>query len=223
MSYYKKKLSAERLKACYDLAGPRIHQYLKAESNEVASLVSSGEAVLELGCGYGRVFPEFDNLRIDLYGIDYAIENLLHVREYLCIPERFLISCMDAAQLGFADNSFDLVFCIQNGICAFHVDQRQLIAESLRVTKPGGRVLLSTYSEKIWDARLEWFEQQAAAGLLGEIDNEKTANGRIVCKDGFSSSSLTLDDFLELTKSITGKVTIAEVDNSSLFCTIAVD
>lgn len=127
---------------------------------------------------------------------------------------------MDATSLGFADETFDLVFCVQNGICAFNVDQQQLLTESMRVTKHGGRVIFSTYSDKIWATRVEWFERQARAGLLGELDYERTINGRIVCKDGFSSGRLTQEDFERLSEGIAGAVTITEVDSSSLFCII---
>jgi 2-polyprenyl-6-hydroxyphenyl methylase/3-demethylubiquinone-9 3-methyltransferase len=220
MAYYREKLSADRLANCYELAGDRIRQYLMAESNAVASLVADGQRVLELGCGYGRLFPHFDNKRIELWGIDYAIENLLYARRFLKNFDRVRFACMDAIKLGFTDETFDLVYCIQNGICAFNVDEKQLLKESKRVTARGGKVIFSTYSDKIWEARVEWFEQQAGAGLLGEIDYEQTTNGRIVCKDGFSSGRLTRDDFSQLTFGIDGSVTITEVDNSSLFCII---
>ena len=52
---------------------------------------------------------------------------------------------MDAAALGFRDRVFDVVVCIQNGISAFKVDRRALIAEAIRVTRPGGSVLFSSY------------------------------------------------------------------------------
>ena len=71
---------------------------------------------------------------------------------------------MDASRLAFVDGSFDLVACVQNGICAYAVDQRALIRESLRVLRPGGKALFSSYAESFWEPRLAWFERQAAAG-----------------------------------------------------------
>ena len=68
---------------------------------------------------------------------------------------------------------FDAVVCLQNGISAFHVDPERLIGESLRVTKPGGTVFLSSYSDRFWAYRLAWFKLQEAEGLVGEIDYEK--------------------------------------------------
>jgi 2-polyprenyl-6-hydroxyphenyl methylase/3-demethylubiquinone-9 3-methyltransferase len=125
---------------------------------------------------------------------------------------------MDAAALNFADNSFDVVLCLQNGISAFHREQRTLLLETLRVCKPGGIALFSTYAEKFWPDRLEWFELQAGAGLLGEIDRERTGNGFIACKDGFTATTITPDQFRLLAASLPASLTLIEVDGSSLFC-----
>jgi 2-polyprenyl-6-hydroxyphenyl methylase/3-demethylubiquinone-9 3-methyltransferase len=127
---------------------------------------------------------------------------------------------MDAIQIGFCDKVFDVVICIQNGISAFHVNQKELIRESIRVAKPSGIVLFSSYSEKFWNARLEWFERQSEAGLLGEIDYAKTRDGVIVCKDGFTATTVRPDEFLSLTADVNAEVRITEVDESSLFCEI---
>ncbi len=122
--------------------------------------------------------------------------------------------------MGLKDASFDVILCVQNGISAFHVDPIALLNETLRICKPGGTILFSSYSEKIWDARLKWFKIQADAGLLGEIDFENTKDGNIVCKDGFTATTLTENDFRKLTEGIESKVEIIEIDNSSLFCQI---
>ncbi|MEW5925824.1 MAG: class I SAM-dependent methyltransferase, partial [Candidatus Zixiibacteriota bacterium] len=53
--YYSEKLSASRLKQCYEIASPRVKQYLKAEICHVLERVRSSDTILETGCGYGRV------------------------------------------------------------------------------------------------------------------------------------------------------------------------
>jgi len=127
---------------------------------------------------------------------------------------------MNAVKLAFYDGAFDCVICIQNGISAFHVDQQALVSESVRVAKAGATVLFSSYSERFWKDRLEWFELQSKAGLVGEIDYEKTTDGVIVCKDGFTATTMSSDHFLALTAQLDADVRIVEVDESSLFCEI---
>jgi 2-polyprenyl-6-hydroxyphenyl methylase/3-demethylubiquinone-9 3-methyltransferase len=69
---------------------------------------------------------------------------------------------------------------------------------------------------------LEWFEIQAARGLLGEIDREATREGVIVCRDGFRATTVDADELQELSASQGLNSRIIEVDGSCLFCEIAV-
>lgn len=220
--YYSKKLSSERLRLVYELAPPRVRQYLEAEIQFVLDHITPGALLLELGCGYGRVLNGLSAKNPRLFGIDTSVESLqmaFESKSNNCAP---ILLAMDSVELGFRDGCFDLVACIQNGISAFKVDQEQLIREALRVTRSGGRVLFSSYSERFWPDRLEWFRIQADHGLLGEIDEEATGNGVIVCKDGFRATTIGPEDFRELTSRIGVTHTIIEVDGSSIFCDIAV-
>jgi ubiquinone/menaquinone biosynthesis C-methylase UbiE len=218
--YYKDSLSGRRLKQVYDIAPPRVRRYLKAEQDHVIEVMDRGAVVLELGCGYGRLLPGLAGKAETVVGIDTAFDSLALGRQDL----RHLPHChfvgMDAARLGFRDGRFDCIVCIQNGISAFHVDKRNLIKEAVRVTRPGGIVLFSTYSERFWDSRLEWFELQAREGLLGEIDYGRTGDGVIVCKDGFTATTVSPEDFRMLTRGIRAEIDLVEVDRSSLFCEI---
>jgi len=218
--YYVNNLSAERLKRCYDIAPPRVRQYLEAEVDYVLSRIHANDKVLELGCGYGRILPRLAQKAGLVVGIDISLASLLLARKMLAAVSNCLVLGMDATRLAFHDKLFDAVVCIQNGISAFHVNPLDLIGESIRVTRPGGLILFSSYSEKFWQARLEWFELQAQAGLLGEIDYEKTGGGVIVCKDGFAATTISAEQFQALTQGFNADTKIVEVDESSLFCII---
>ena len=217
-SYYEEKLAAERLKQCYEIAPPRVQQYLEAEVAHVLEKIHTGDTVLELGCGYGRILPSLAQKAGTVIGIDTSLASLAMANQMLVNVSNYHLVDMDAVQLAFHDRVFDCVICIQNGISAFHVDQQALIRESVRVTKPGGMVMFSSYSDKFWEERVRWFHIQAEAGLLGEIDNERTGDGLIVCKDGFTATTVRLGEFLALTSGLNLEVRIVEVDESSLFC-----
>ncbi|HMK82621.1 MAG TPA: class I SAM-dependent methyltransferase [Candidatus Bathyarchaeia archaeon] len=218
--YYSHKLSAIQLKRVYDIAPPRVRQYLDAEVGCVLEKIRPTDLVLELGCGYGRVLPNLAENARWVAGIDISAASLNFARGFLHGLSNISLSQMDAVSLGYRDQTFDCVVCIQNGISAFHADQRALIIESIRVTKLGGAVLFSSYSNKFWKDRIKWFELQSQAELLGEIDYEKTKDGIIVCKDGFTATTVGPQDFSRLTHDITADVQITEVDESSLFCEI---
>ena len=222
MGYYSDKLSSARLKMVYEIATPRVRQYLRAEIDHVCKKIEPGDSVLDLGCGYGRTLPFFSRLAAMTVGIDTSLPSL---RSALDIS-RMLASCnilqMNAIELGFKNHTFDKVICIQNGISAFQVDRQELIEECVRVSRPGGMILISTYSDKFWDHRLEWFRLQAAAGLLGEIDESKTGDGVIACKDGFKATTVGAEEFFSMTTGLNLSARIIEVDESSLFCEISV-
>jgi ubiquinone/menaquinone biosynthesis C-methylase UbiE len=220
--YYLDTLSAEKLKRCYDIAPPRTKQYLDAEVNHVVEKIHPDDVVLELGCGYGRILPRLCQKARRVIGIDTSLASLRLARTVLQRSENCDVLAVDAVHLAFRDRFFDCVICIQNGISAFQVDQKTFMKESIRVVKSGGLVLISSYSNKFWKHRLEWFQLQAEAGLLGEIDYERTRDGIIVCRDGFKATTIQPQQFLSLTAELHVKTKIVEVDESSLFCEITV-
>ncbi len=215
--YYTDTLSARKLERCYEIASPRIRQYLKAEIDYVVSSLNPSDMVLELGCGYGRVLRILQETTCRSIGIDTSSGSLQYG---LTTSQRSGASHfiqMDAGMTGFQNRSFDVVVCIQNGISAFKVDPSVLVRESLRVTKLEGKCLFSTYSDKIWEERLQWFELQADEKLLGEIDWKATKRGKIVCTDGFVSTTFTEDDFHTVARKLGVICEVIEIDASSLF------
>jgi SAM-dependent methyltransferase len=218
--YYIEKLGGERLRLVYEIAPPRVRRYLEAEIEFVLGLMRPGESVLELGCGYGRVLARLAERAALAVGIDTAQQSLTLGRQITprTLPCEFVL--MDAVDTAFRDASFDITVCVQNGIAAFAVDQERLIREALRVTRPGGRALFSTYDERFWPERLAWFEAQSRAGLLGPIDHERTGGGVIVCTDGFRAGMLSPDELRGLCRRVGVEPEIVSVDGSSVFCVI---
>lgn len=219
-NYYRDKLSAERLRKVYELATPRIRQYLEAEIEHARSFLEPGMRIIELGCGYGRILRELASGEISTVGIDNSLESLLMARKYVSAVKPMIPICGDASRLPLADKAFDLVLCLQNGISAFQADRKILIGEAYRVIKPNRNILFSSYSEKFWNARLEWFKIQSEAGLLGELDLEKTGDGKIVCRDGFTGTAIKPEELESLTSHLEASVDIYEIDRSSLVCRI---
>ncbi|MCK4653150.1 MAG: class I SAM-dependent methyltransferase [Candidatus Cloacimonetes bacterium] len=220
-NYYSSKLSSLNLQKCYEIAQPRVKQYLEAEIEFVLKHINLSDKVLELGCGYGRVLQKLIGKANKIVGIDTSQESIQLARELIKDNSLELYE-MNAVNLEFTDGEFDVVLCIQNGISAFHVDKQKLIKEAVRVCRSEGKVLFSSYSDKFWEHRLEWFELQAEHGCIGEIDYDKTGNGVIVCKDGFRATTVLSDEFLSFTSGLNVVTEIVEVDNSSIFCVMGV-
>jgi SAM-dependent methyltransferase len=218
--YYREKLSAGRLERAYAIAPPRVRQYLAAEIDHVLSLLRPGDAVLELGCGYGRALAPLARKAAVAWGIDTSFESLAYGSAALARLGTCALARMDAVRLGFRDGAFDCVVCIQNGISAFHVDPAALVREALRVTRPRGLAIFSSYAASFWKHRLEWFVLQAEAGLVGAIDWERTGDGAIVCADGFTATTFGRDRFAALADELGATARVVEIDSSSVFCEI---
>lgn len=220
--YYSQKLSAERLRQCYEIAPARAKRYLEAEIEFVLNKITPSAMVLELGCGYGRVLQRLAPKARKVVGIDTSYGSLVLARDMNGDTPLYELCQMNAVELGFCDRAFDMVVCIQNGISAFKVDQRDLIKEAIRVTRSGGIALFSSYSERFWETRVEWFQIQSEEGLIGEIDYDATGDGVIVCKDGFRASTVGPEEFVSLTSGFDVVPKISEVDGSSIFCELLV-
>lgn len=221
--YYDQKLSAARLKRCYDIAPPRIRQYLQAEIDLILSKIDPNDIVLELGCGYGRVLKYLAGKAKTVVGIDTSLPSLLMAKKYLTGSQNHCLVQANAIYPAFRSKTFNLVCCIQNGISAFKVDNEKLIEESSKLLVPGGRVIFSSYLKSFWEYRLEWFRIQAGEGLLGEIDYSRTGNGEICCKDGFRARTVESSEFIALASRFDFPYKLYEIDNSSLFCEIVAD
>jgi 2-polyprenyl-6-hydroxyphenyl methylase/3-demethylubiquinone-9 3-methyltransferase len=221
-SYYSERLAAEKLKRCYEIATPRVRQYLEAEIEHVLSRITKNDIVLELGCGFGRVLKRLCPAVLVAVGIDIAGPSLELAEKLLSDEQNYRLCLMNASDLEFPDGFFDAVICVQNGISAFHLDMGELIKEAVRVTGKGGRVLFSSYSDKFWKERLEWFYLQSEEGLVGEIDSAKTGNGVIVCRDGFRATTVGPDEFGRLVSELGFEAVVTEVDDSSVFLEIVV-
>jgi 2-polyprenyl-6-hydroxyphenyl methylase/3-demethylubiquinone-9 3-methyltransferase len=218
--YYSEKLSAERLRMAYEIAPPRVSRYLEAEIEFVLDFIDPGDAVLELGCGYGRVLKKLLERTHNIVGIDTAMQSLRMAPHFVGPAVHGRLFAMNAAALGFQSNIFHGTFCLQNGISAFGVDALGLMREAQRVTRPGGLAVFSSYSQQFWPDRLQWFRLQAEQGLLGEIDEEATGKGVIVCKDGFRATTIGPDGFRDLSTRLGVSAEIVETEQGSVMCTL---
>jgi phosphatidylethanolamine/phosphatidyl-N-methylethanolamine N-methyltransferase len=124
----------------YDLVFGRVFQ----DSREavVRNLkIDPGERVLEVGVGTGLCLPMYPR-HCDITAIDLSEAMLQKAAERVRDETLSNVSLqrMDAGEMTFPDDSFDLV------IAAYVVtavpDYRKLMSEMIRVSRPGGRLVL---------------------------------------------------------------------------------
>jgi 2-polyprenyl-6-hydroxyphenyl methylase/3-demethylubiquinone-9 3-methyltransferase len=215
-NYYAGKLNAAKLFQVYDTGIDRVRQYLEAEIEFVRKDLQGHERILELGAGYGRIMKELAPYAASIVGIDISEDSIAFGKDYLKDSPNCSLLVMDAHSLDY-QNEFDIVLCLQNGLSAMKGDPLNLVRRAMAALVLGGRAYFSSYSPRFWEVRLAWFQEQASKGLLGEIDRERTKDGKIVCKDGFTATTFSADDLAELGKKVGCAARIEEVDESSVF------
>jgi SAM-dependent methyltransferase len=110
-----------------------------------ALLPATGDSLVELGAGFGRLANEYTGYRrvvlLDLSGIQ-----LEAARERLKDDRRYEIVEGDMFALPFEDASFDTVVCIR--VIHHFEDPRPAIAEMARVLRPGGVLVLEAANKR---------------------------------------------------------------------------
>ena len=126
----------------YDLVFGPVFRRGRAASIQAAERI--GGRILEVGVGTGISLPGYgrDNR---LYGVDISEPMLARARrrvQALGLDNVEAIEVMDAEQLDFADESFDVVVA-QYVVTAVPHPERAL-DEFARVVKPGGEIVIAT-------------------------------------------------------------------------------
>jgi len=218
-NYYDDKLNSQKLFEVYETNIPRIQQYLDAEIDYVKAALDKTETVLELGAGYGRIVRELAPYCASITGIDISEDSVALGNIYLKDKPNASMKKMNIHDLTI-EHAYDVVLCLQNGLSAMKATS-DTIQNIINLTSFGGRVYFSSYSEKFWEYRLQWFQEQSNKGLLGEIDMDKTKDGVIICKDGFKAITHSLEAFQKIGESLGYPFRIEEVDESSLFLVVS--
>lgn len=113
--------------------------------------------VLEVGCGTGAVLGELDARAVAIHGLDIRWESLKYARTILR-ESHYL--CGDGHRLPYPDDCFDLVFCHFLLLWVSH--PAGVLAEMVRVTRPGGAVLAMAEPDYGW--RVDYPHPLAALG-----------------------------------------------------------
>jgi SAM-dependent methyltransferase len=123
--------------------------------------VAEGDRLLDLGCGAGRHTFAALRLGADVVALDQNVDDLRGVEEMVTAmaeageikpPDGPVTLAGDAHALPFADGHFDHVVAAE--ILEHIPDDRAVIAEIVRVTKPGGRVAVTV--PRRWTEQICW-------------------------------------------------------------------
>ncbi len=132
-----------------------------------------GQRVLDLAAGTGTSSVPYAEAGIDVVPCDFS-QGMVAVGKQRRPDLPFVVG--DATALPFADNTFDAVtisFGLRNV-----VDTAAGLAEMLRVTKPGGRVVVCEFSHppnKAWGALYGFYRDRVLSPLASFVSSNAPA------------------------------------------------
>ena len=136
--------------------GPILFEPYGVEMARRANVTSVRACVLELACGTGRVTKHLRDCfkePVKLTATDLSAD-MLQLAESKLGDLGIEFRVEDAQNLSFAEDTFDLIVC-QFGFM-FLPDKKKGLSEMLRVLKPGGRLMLSTWESTENIPLLQW-------------------------------------------------------------------
>lgn len=113
--------------------------YLELYSTIGLTPSQSNYTLLEIGCGEGIHCNHLQNIGYKVTGVDIS-EEAIRIAKAKVSAGSFVVG--DARELNFADDSFDIVLCIMVLHHFYYSDIDKILQESIRVCKPGGKLIL---------------------------------------------------------------------------------
>ncbi len=132
-----------------------------------------GDRVLEVGCGPGNNFPYlFERIgdRGEIFAGDISPDMIrVAKRRTVIAPEQRHLFLLNGARLPFVDGVFDAV--LQIGTINRFPDIAAALAEMVRVTKPGGHIVVSDEAIGPWLEKTEYgaFLRKFGGFFEGEV------------------------------------------------------
>lgn len=156
-----------------------------------------GVDVLEVGCGTGLILREIAPVAKTAVGLDISRKMLAQARD-----RGLNVLQGSAHRLPFADESFDTVVSFK--VLAHVREIQEAMDEMVRVTKPGGRLILEFYNPR----SLRYLGKKVRSGMISEITSEAAVYTR-------------WDTLASLTKLLPPGVTLEKVRGLRIFTPFA--
>lgn len=168
-------------------------EFFTEDINYIKEKLPQGKYVLEVGCGFGRLLKELSAVSSKVVGIDFSSFQLEQAEKELADIPSIELLLMDAAQMKFPDNMFDIVLCLNCSLGNMPGIVDKVLSEMVRVVKPGGLITIRVFenTEAVKEAQIQNYQRLG----FTNIEDDGIA---ITTSEGFYSKRFTKNELLEL-------------------------
>lgn len=190
---------------------PLIKDWLEKENLYLRKNTKEDSIVLDVGCGFGRNIKAIVNLAKKIVGIDNNQNLFEEIKEKLSKFKNVEVFLENARKMHFGNNIFDYTICMGNTFGTFGKDKLKILKEMKRVTKKGGKIIISVYSENALDMRIEEYKR------IG-IKIKKIQDGTIYSENGLILEQFNKEKLKKIFDSVELEVKIIKLNSISYLC-----
>lgn len=132
-------------------------QLFEEEKKYLTSHININSHVLDVGCGDGTTIQTILPITENISGIDNDLKAIEDAKTKLSSIPNIKIIAADALALPFNDRVFDVVINMMT-LVNFNQNKTKALQEMSRVLKDDGKIIISVYSEKAFNERIEMYK-----------------------------------------------------------------
>lgn len=133
--------------------------------------LKNGQAIMDLGCGNGRLLELLKDYKVSYLGVDFS-ENLIREAQQKWPGKKFKVA--DILELNNLKEKFDLIFCVAT---LHHIPsdklRQQVMLNIKNCLKPDGKLLMTNWN--LWQTK--YLKYIIKYTLLKLADPDKETNG----------------------------------------------
>jgi len=169
---------------------PAYQELFDAEKQYLKDNIPHNAFVLDIGCGEGRNMQSILENTSNIYGIDTDSKAVEDAKNRFEGIETVQVVCTSADKLPFKDETFDVVTFL---MILPNLEDKKVssVAETVRVLKKDGKMILSTFAETAFDERMKVYKRV-------NVPIKEIQGTTFIFDGGIVSEQFSLDDLKEL-------------------------
>lgn len=190
----------------------KIKEYLKAEERYLLKSIKPNSVILDVGCSEGKQLKLLAGISKKIFGIDDSKSMAKMAKEKLLSFNNVEIFFENAKEMHFQDNYFDYSICMFSTFSNIPRPlQKVVLGEMKRVTKNGGKIIISVYSENVLETQKQFYNNI-------DLDIVKIDNDFVYTQQGLISERFTKKKLENLFSSVDLKAKIVQLNSISYIC-----